>query len=77
MNPAALFKIKSDWETFTRNHPKFPMFLSALGNTPIPEGSVIEINVTTPEGKNMCTNVKLTASDLEMIKNLKNMAGEK
>ena len=29
MNPAAIFKIKSAWEKFAGNHPKFPMFLQA------------------------------------------------
>ena len=29
VNPASIFKIKSAWEKFASNHPKFPMFLQA------------------------------------------------
>ena len=37
--------------------------------------SGIEINVTTPEGKNYCTNVKLKADDMELFDSFKNMQG--
>lgn len=77
MNPADLFKMRSNWEKFTQNHPKFPMFLSAMGNANIGAGSVIEINITTQDGQNLCTNVKLQPSDMEVIEDLKKMAGNK
>jgi hypothetical protein len=77
MNPAVILKFKSDWEKFTSNHPKFEGFLSAMGRTNMQEGTVLELNVTTPEGENLCTNIKLTQSDLEMIANLKQMANQK
>lgn len=60
-------------ETFRRNHPKFPLFLNAVSQDALVEGTIIEINVTTPEGKNYCTNVKLKSSDLELMETLKNM----
>ena len=37
------------------------------------EGSVIEISVTTPDGKNYCTNLKVKAEDMEFLNSLKNM----
>ena len=52
-------KIKSGMDRFRANHPKFPLFLRAVSQDALVEGSIIEINVTTPEGKNYCTNVKL------------------
>lgn len=70
MNPAKLFKIKSSWETFAKNHPRFPQFISALQNNGIEEGTIIEINVTTAEGKNLSTNLKITESDKEMFQDL-------
>lgn len=76
MNPAKLFKLKSAWDTFTKNHPKFPQFLSAVQQNAIREGSIIEINVTTPEGKTLSTNLKLTASDMELLRSLSEMAGD-
>lgn len=75
MNPAKLFKMKSAWDTFTKNHPKFPMFLTAVRQNGFREGSMIEINVTTPDGKTLSTNLRLTASDMELFKELSEMAG--
>lgn len=68
-----LSKMKNAMETFLRNHPKFPLFLNAVSQDALVEGTIIEINVTTPEGKNYCTNVKLKSSDLELMETLKNM----
>ena len=47
-----LSKMKNAMETFRRNHPKFPLFLNAVSQDALVEGTIIEINVTTPEGKN-------------------------
>ena len=44
-------KIKSGMDRFRANHPKFPMFLRAVSQDALVEGTIIEINVTTPEGK--------------------------
>ena len=70
INPAKLFKMKSLWDRFVENHPKFPQFMNAVQSNGIHEGAVIEITVTTPEGKNISTNVKITASDKEMFAEL-------
>ena len=37
------------------------------------EGAVIELSVTSPEGKNYCSNIKLNAEDIELINQLKTM----
>lgn len=55
------------------NHPKFPMFLNAVSREALIEGSVIEITVTTPEGKNYCSNIKLKQEDLELVECLKSL----
>lgn len=70
---AMLQKLKSGMDRFRANHPKFPMFLKAISQDGLKEGTVIEINVTTPEGKNYCSNVKLNADDMDFIETLKNM----
>lgn len=54
---AMLQKLKSGIDRFRANHPKFPLFLKAVSQDALKEGSVIEISVTTPEGKNYCSNV--------------------
>lgn len=72
-NPAALFKIKGMWEQFVQNHPKFPMFLNALKSSGMGEGSIIEIQITQPDGQQLKTNLKLTQSDLELVEQLKGL----
>ena len=70
INPAKLFKLKGYWETFVRNHPKFPQFMNAVQSNGIEEGTVIEISVTTLEGKTLSTNIKVSASDKDLLNEL-------
>jgi hypothetical protein len=73
-NPAKLMKIKNSWDTFTQNHPKFPGFISAVQKNGLEEGTIIEINVTTADGKALSSNIKLTQSDIEMFQELSEVA---
>lgn len=70
MNPAKLLKIKGAWDKFIQNHPKFPLFINAVQSSGIEEGTVIDINVTTPEGKTFSTNIKVSQSDKELLADL-------
>lgn len=70
---AMMQKIKSGMDRFRANHPKFPMFLNAVAQDALREGTIIEINVTTPEGKNYCSNLKLKSEDIEFLDTLKGM----
>ena len=60
-------------DAFERRHPKFFPFLQAVSQSGISEGSVLEINVTRPDGKVLSSNLRLTAEDLELLAQLKNM----
>ncbi len=71
MDIGAIMKARTAWETFTRNHPKFPLFLNAVKRDGIKEGTVIAISVIDPDGTKKETNVKVTASDLELLNILK------
>ncbi len=72
MNPAKLFQLKSSWDRFSASHPKFPMFLRAVsGNDVIKEGTIIEVNITTDDGKSFSTNVKLTKDDMQLFADVK------
>ena len=56
MNFSQLGKIqelKGHMDTFRRNHPKFPMFLGAVAQNAVEEGTIIEINVTAPNGDSL------------------------
>lgn len=67
INPTKLIKLKKSWEIFSQNHPKFPKFLNAVNRSAISEGTIIEIKVTTEEGKTITSNLKLTQSDKELF----------
>lgn len=69
----SVMKIKNAWDTFTRNHPKFMPFMQAVGREAIGDGTIIEIKVTGPDGKEFNTNMKLTQSDLDLFAEIKNM----
>lgn len=73
-NPMNAMQLKAAWDRFTQAHPKFPMFLKAVGNREVlKEGTIIEINITTAEGKNFATNVKLGTDDISLYESLKNL----
>ena len=46
------------------------MFLSDASKS-IGEGSIIEISVTSPEGRKITTNMKINQEDLELVEQLK------
>ena len=73
MNPMKLMQVKAVWDKFSANHPKFPKFLRAVGNGTIQTGTVIEVSVTTAEGKNYSTNLKIQEEDMELFRELKEM----
>lgn len=72
-NPAALFKIKGLWDQFVQSHPKFPQFLHAVASSGIGEDSIIEVQITQPDGQQMKTNIKVNQSDLELFEQLKTL----
>ncbi len=72
INPMKLLELKNLWGAFTRRHPKFPQFLSAVQQTGITEGTIIEVQITPPNGKTFTTNLKVTAEDIEAVKSLQN-----
>lgn len=70
---SSVMKIKGAWDTFSRNHPKFMPFMQAVGREAIGDGTIIEIKVTSPEGKEFNTNMKLTQSDLDLFAQIQKM----
>lgn len=70
MNPQSMMKIMGALNTFRSNHPKFFAFLTNLKTNGVPEGTVIEISVTRPGEEPITTNMKVQASDLELVKAL-------
>ena len=73
MDFSAIMKMKGAWETFTHNHHKFMPFMQAVGREAIADGTIIEVKVTSPEGREYNTNMKITQSDLDLFAQLKGM----
>ena len=73
MDFSSIMKVKGAWDTFTRNHPKFMPFMQAVGREAVGEGTIVEVKVVSPEGKEFNTNMKLTASDMELFSQIRNM----
>ena len=72
INPMKLLEIRNLWSAFTRRHPKFPQVLTAVQQAGIPEGTVIEVTITPPDGKTFTSNLKVTAEDIDAVKSLQN-----
>lgn len=73
MNPLKLLQLKSAWDRFNTNHPKFPKFLSAVYKKGLAEGTVIELRVTTPEGEEMAANIKLKGDDIALFQEMQDL----
>ena len=73
MNPASIMKIMSAKNQFTENHPQFAAFLNAVFSKGIEEGTIIELKVTRPGQEAVMTNIKVQQSDLELLKELKEL----
>lgn len=70
INPLKLLQLKSAWERFKSNHPRFPLFLSAVSKRGIKSGTIIEFKITTPEGEDLVTNMKITQEDLSLFQEI-------
>lgn len=70
-NMGGVMQMMGLWNRFKNNHPKFPAFLTAVMQNGIQEGTILEINVTTPEGKLISSNLKVTADDMQILQELK------
>ena len=73
-NPMELMKIMGIWNSFKANHPKFPKFMAAAAQPGvISANTILEMNITTADGRTLETNLKITESDMELIQQLKNI----
>lgn len=73
MNPLDIIKFKGMWDDFTKRHPKFPLFLNAVTQSGIEEGTVIELQFKKPDGKEYTTNLKITKEDMALFEKIKDM----
>lgn len=76
MNPTAMFKLMGAKKNFEKNHPKFAAFAKKMLQQGIEEGTVVEITVTRTDGSSVRANIKVQASDLELLRGLKELSEE-
>lgn len=77
MNPMDMMKMAGIWKGFTDRHPKFPAFLRDVYTTGLRENTVIDIKITTPEGREILSNLRVRREDLEALEQLKSMSPQK
>lgn len=76
INPMSMMKMMQAKNKFTENHPKFVQFLGAAFSGGIEEDTIIEISVEKPGQNRITSNIKVKQSDLELLEELKNLAGK-
>ena len=72
MNPIAMMQVAGRIKIFKEQHPKALAFIQSVSEGDLREGTIIEVKVTTPEGKESVSNIKLTKDDIETFNLLKN-----
>ncbi len=75
-NPAKILQFRKDWGEFEKRHPKFVLFIGAIMKNGIGEGSVIDIKITLPDGRELESNLKVSAEDVEFLKNVGELGGQ-
>ncbi len=68
VNPMELLHLKERLTTFENEHPRFIAYLDMLKHHAIQEGAVLEMKVTTPDGKDYVANIRMTANDVETLR---------
>lgn len=73
MNPMKLLQIKPLFDKFNATHPRIKPFINAVATNGLEVGTIMEVSVKTPDGRNFTTNLKVTESDLELVQALKEL----
>ena len=74
MNPMNILQLQQRFQIFQQEHPKIIAFFKAIGKDSMQEGTVIDIKVTTPDGKEIASNMKITANDITTFKQAMDIA---
>lgn len=73
MNPMKLVQARSALAQFEKRHPRVRGFLESVSKDALREGTIVEVSVTTPEGRNYITNIKVTQEDIDLYKEVRGM----
>lgn len=73
MNPLKLMQLKNMLQGFKRRHPKLPAFFKDVYSHGVKEGSILQFQVTSPEGKKYVANIRLTKDDIAFFNEIENL----
>ena len=65
-----LGQLKNKFEDFSGRHPKFVQFFTGALPANLSGGSVLEVKIINPEGKELKTNIKVTEEDAKLLEEL-------
>ena len=63
LNPLKLMQLKNAWQSFA-------VFWKTVYRQGLVDGTVLEFKVTTPEGKVLTSNMKVSQADLDLLKQI-------
>ena len=72
LNPFEMMQMSGRISTFAQQHPRVVAFFKENGQE-LRQGTVVEFRMKTPEGRELVTNLRLTADDEETINTIKKM----
>ncbi len=73
MNTMKMMKVASAWRQFCDTHPKFTKFMMEVPRQTFRENTVLEITITTEDGKTYSSNMKVTADDLTLYEEMREL----
>ena len=68
-NPMEMLQLNSRFTIFGKQHPRVVSFFKENGRE-LKEGNVVECKIKTKEGKELLTNMRISAEDVETLKML-------
>ena len=74
-NPAKLLRLKRMWDGFATRHPKLLRYLAYISDNSLEEGAILDITVTDSKGKSLHSNARLTAEDVQFLKEIRAVLG--
>ncbi len=68
-----IMKLANMKNKFEKNHPKFIAFIKSIAQSGISEGDIIEVTLKKSDGTVTTSNIRITADDVGIINDLRNM----
>ncbi|MCR5294763.1 MAG: hypothetical protein K6E30_06260 [Lachnospiraceae bacterium] len=67
MNPFELIRLKGFWDSFSAAHPKLVPFAKSVYPAAFGEGTVVDVRITDPNGRNYHYNLRISAEDMQNL----------